>query len=312
MQKRTYPKTIFRKKVLKGLFWTGFALVFFLSVVAMVRVSNFDTNQAEAKQIQPEEKKVNYAVSEGAQSFAQNFARDYFDWQNSDEGIKTRAERLQPYLATGLDKQAGLSFEGMEWNSSLSASQVWNIEDTSKDTALITLRVEQILNKTTSQDSNEDPSEEKSGPHEKYFVVPIQTDGKSFVVHQIPYFNSPPEKPNITSDTSIDENGKIQDTKLQEEITSALNTFLKVYTNGTQEELSYYMKDEDIQTMTGVITFKEIKSLVIKQDGSTNQYKVNATVVFQENQSKAQVVYPYELTLVKEDNRWFVHSIQNQ
>ena len=72
------------------------------------------------------------------------------------------------------------------------------------------------------------------------------------------------------------------------------------------------MKDEDIQTMTGVITFKEIKSLVIKQDGSTNQYKVNATVVFQENQSKAQVVYPYELTLVKEDNRWFVHSIQNQ
>ena len=312
MQKRTYPKTIFRKKVLKGLFWTGFALVFFLSAVAIVRVSNLDTNQAEAKQIQPEEKKVNYAVSEGAQSFAQNFARDYFDWQNSDEGIKTRAERLQPYLATGLDKQAGLSFEGMEWNSSLSASQVWNIEDTGKDTAHITLRVEQILNKTTSQDSNEDPSEEKSGPHEKYFVVPIQTDGKSFVVHQIPYFNSPPEKPNITSDTSIDENGKIQDTKLQEEITSALNTFLKVYTNGTQEELSYYMKDEDIQTMTGVITFKEIKSLVIKQDGSTNQYKVNATVVFQENQSKAQVVYPYELTLVKEDNRWFVHSIQNQ
>ena len=312
MQKRTYPKTIFRKKVLKGLFWTGFALVFFLSAVAIVRVSNLDTNQAEAKQIQPEEKKVNYAVSEGAQSFAQNFARDYFDWQNSDEGIKTRAERLQPYLATGLDKQAGLSFEGMEWNSRLSASQVWNIEDTGKDTAYITLRVEQILNKTTSQDSNEDPSEEKSGPHEKYFVVPIQTDGKSFVVHQIPYFNSPPEKPNITSDTSIDENGKIQDTKLQEEITSALNTFLKVYTNGTQEELSYYMKDEDIQTMTGVITFKEIKSLVIKQDGSTNQYKVNATVVFQENQSKAQVVYPYELTLVKEDNRWFVHSIQNQ
>jgi len=141
MQKRTYPKTIFRKKVLKGLFWTGFALVFFLSAVAIVRVSNLDTNQAEAKQIQPEEKKVNYAVSEGAQSFAQNFARDYFDWQNSDEGIKTRAERLQPYLATGLDKQAGLSFEGMEWNSSLSASQVWNIEDTGKDTALITLRV---------------------------------------------------------------------------------------------------------------------------------------------------------------------------
>ena len=107
-----------------------------------------DTDQAEAKQVQPEEKKVNYAASEGAQSFAQNFARQYFDWQNSDEGKKNRVERLQPYLANGLDKQAGLSFEGMEWNSSLSTSQVWNIEETGKDSALITLRVEQILNKT--------------------------------------------------------------------------------------------------------------------------------------------------------------------
>ena len=87
----------------------------------------------------------------------------------------------------------------------------------------------------------------KGGPHEKYFVVPSQTDGKSFVVHQIPYFNSPPEKPNITSDTSIDEKGKIPDTKLQEEITSALNTFFKVYTNGTQEELSYYIKGEQLK-----------------------------------------------------------------
>ena len=74
MQKRKYPKTVLRKKVLKGTFWTGFVLVFFLSVVAIVRVCNAGTNQAEAKQIQPEEKKVNYAVSEGAQSFAQNFA----------------------------------------------------------------------------------------------------------------------------------------------------------------------------------------------------------------------------------------------
>ena len=132
--------------------------------------------------------KVNYAVSEGAQSFAQNFASDYFDWQNSDEGIKTRVERLQPYLLHGLDKQAGLSFEGMEWNSSLSASQVWNIEETGKDSALITLRVEQMLNKTTHKIQMRILLKKMRGPYEKYFVVPIQNDGKSFVVHQITLF----------------------------------------------------------------------------------------------------------------------------
>ena len=309
MQKRTYPKTVFRKKVFKGLFWTGFVLVFFLSVIAIVRVSNFDTNPVEAKQVQSEETKVNYALSEGAQSFAQNFAREYFDWQNGDEDKKTRVERLQPYLANGLDEHAGLSFEGMEWNSRLSTSQVWHVEETGDDSANITLRVEHILNKNTPQEA---PSEEKTGPYEKYFVVPIQTDGISFVVHQIPYFISAPEKPKITSDTTINETGKLQDSKLQEEITSALNTFFKVYTNGTQEELSYYIKGDEIQTMTGVITFKEVKNLIIKQDKSTNQYKVYATVVFQENQSKAQVVYPYELILLKEENRWFIKSIKNR
>ncbi|WP_338473306.1 conjugal transfer protein (plasmid) [Niallia sp. XMNu-256] len=311
MQKRIYPKTVFRKKVFKGFFWTGFLLALFLSVVAIVRLSNFDTNQVEAKQAQPKENMVNFATREGAQSFAQNFAREYFDWQNSDEGKKSRIDRLQTYLAIGLDEQAGLSFEGMEWNSSLSTSQVWNVEATGHDSANITLRVEHILNRTISQDAEDAPSEEKSGPYEKYFVVPIQTDGKSFVVHQIPYFISAPEKPQITSDTSINEDGKLQDTKLQAEIISALNTFFKVYTNGSQEELSYYIKGDYIESMTGVITFKEVKNLIIKQDQSTNQYKVSATVVFQENQSKAEVIYPYELILLKEDNRWFIKSIKN-
>ena len=43
-------KQYFERKFLKALFWTGFVLVFFLSVVAIVRVSNVGTDQAEAKQ----------------------------------------------------------------------------------------------------------------------------------------------------------------------------------------------------------------------------------------------------------------------
>lgn len=313
MQKRKYPKTVLRKKLFKGTFWTGFVLVFFLSVVAIVRVGNAGTDQAEAKQVQPGEMNDNFAISEGAQSFAQNFATNYFDWQNSDEGIKTRVERLQPYLATGLDEQVGLSFEDMEWNSSLSKSQVWNIEETGNDSALITLRVEHMLKITTTQpDQEKEPAEENAGPYEKYFVVPVKTDGKSFVVHKVPYFIAAEEKPEITSEPSINGNGKLPDPKLQEEIKSALNTFFKVYTSGTQEELSYYIQGDQVQPMTGIITFKEVKELVIKQGESPKEYVVHATIIFQENQSKAQVVYPYELTLVKEENRWLFKGFNHQ
>lgn len=324
MKKREYPKTVFRKKVIKGIFWTGFGLVLFLSVIAIVRVGNAGANATEEKSVEQVTKEENVAAGEGAQSFAENFADQYFDWKNTDEDKKKRVERLQPFLATGLDEQAGLSFEGMEWNSSLSNSQVWNVEETGKDTALITLRVMHTLNKTTPPDpkvveqakKDEKPApeakEEKAGPYEKYFVVPVKTDGKSFVVYKVPYFVAAAEKPEIISDATISEDGKIQDSKLQEEITSGLNTFFKIYTTGTQEELSYYIKGDEIQTMTGIITFKEIKQIVIKQGKSKNEYSVYATVIYQENQSKAQVIYPYELSVVKEEDRWFVKEIKNQ
>jgi hypothetical protein len=325
MKKREYPKTIFRKKLIKGVFWTVFALVFFLSIVSIIRVGNAGANQTEEKPVQQVENKVNLAAGEGAQSFSQNFASEYFDWQNTDEGKKNRVDRLSPYLANGLDEQAGLDFNGMEWDSSLSDSQVWNVEETGEDTALITLRVNHTLRKETPPDpkavekAKKDkkpapkPKEEKSGPHEKYFVIPVKTDGKSFVVYKVPYFIPAPNKPDIVANEPVKEDGKIMDSQVEGEITNALNTFFKVYTSGTQEELAYYIpQGSDISTMKGIISFKEIKDIVIKQGKGKTEYQVYANVMFQENQSKGHVVYPYKITLQKEDNRFFIKELKNQ
>ncbi|AIE61706.1 conjugal transfer protein [Bacillus methanolicus] len=325
MKKREYPKTVFRKKIIKGIFWTGFFSVLFLSVVAIVRVGNAGTSQAEAEPMHEEVKKEeNLAVSEGAQSFAQNFATQYFNWQNTDAGKKDRVKRLKLYLATGLDEQAGLGFEGMQWNSSLSKSQVWNVEETGKDTALITLRVQHMLKKITHPDpkvvkdakkaKKEPPKakEETIGPFEKYFVVPVKTDGQSFVVYEIPYFIAAPKKPEIVVNTTVDQTDKVNDLVLQQEVLSFLHTFLKVYTTGTQEELSYYTQDNLLPSMSGIMTFQEIKNLLIKKGDHQNTYQIFITAVFQENQSKAQVVYPYKLTIVKKEGRWFVKEMKNQ
>jgi hypothetical protein len=324
MKKREYPKTVLRKKVTKGVFWTAFSLVFFLSVVAIVRVSNAGANATEKKPVQEEVKKEeNLAVSEGAQSFAQNFATEYFNWQNTDAGKKDRVERLKPYLANGLNEQAGLGFEGMQWNSSLSNSQVWKVEETSKDTAKITLKVQHLLKKAAPPDPKAveeaaktgkpapQAKEQQAGPYEKYFVVPIKTDGQAFVVHEIPYFIATPKKPDIVANTTVNESDKVNDSVLQEEITSFLHTFFKVYTTGTQEELSYYTKDHPIPSMSGIMTFQEVKNLLIKKGAHPNTYQIFATAVFKENQSKGQVVYPYKLIIVKEEDRWFVKNIQN-
>nr|NKR09492.1 conjugal transfer protein [Escherichia coli] len=47
MKKREYPKTVFRKKLIKSVFWLGFGLVFFLSIIAVVRVGNATVAKVE-------------------------------------------------------------------------------------------------------------------------------------------------------------------------------------------------------------------------------------------------------------------------
>lgn len=324
MKKREYPKTVFRKKLIKGVFWTGFALVFFFSVIAMIRAGNTSAaNKVEQPDIE-QSSKVNLAAGEGGQTFAQDFASEYFNWENTDEAKKNRVERLSHFLANGLDEQAGLAFEGMEWNSRLTGSQVWKVEDTGQDTALVTLKIKHELNRKIEPDPKEvekakkkkkkppKASEETSGPHEKYFVVPVKTDGQSFVVNEIPYFVAAPSKPDITAMTEVDAKGKIIDSDLEKDITGFLGTFFKVYTTGSQEELGYYTAGDDIKSMSNIITFQEVKDIVVKKGKSKNQYVVHATVIFKENESQAQVIYPYELNLVKKDGRWFVQEIKNK
>ena len=324
MEKRKYPKTVMRKKVIKGAFWTGFTLVLFLSIVAIVRVGNANAGATEEKSVEQVTKVENIAAGEGGKTYAQNFAQQYFNWQNTDDAKKKRIERLSPYLAEGLDEQAGLVFDGSEWNSNFVSSQVWKVESVGNDAALITLVATHELQKVTKFTPKQTkkqkkkkikPKEiekiEKSGPYKKYIVIPVKTDGQSFAVYKTPYFVAGPKKVNIQAQAAISDKEKINDTKLQNEMKTFLNTFFKVYTTGSQEELSYYIKDDKIRSMNGIVTFKEVKEFAIRKGDGKNRYKIELTGVFEENKSKAKMIYPYELSVKKEDKRWFLETIKH-
>lgn len=336
MKKREYPKTVFRKKLIKSVFWLGFGLVFFLSIIAVVRVGNATVAKVEEPVVE-EEKPENLAASAGAATFAQNFAKQYFSWDlSSAEGRDKRSQALEKYLAEGLDDQAGLAFgdgeENDQWNSKLTGSQVWQIEDTGQNTSIVTLRVEHELSRKVEvevevevegDDDEDDKTEieikeetETSGPHEKYFAIPIKTDGQSFVVYKTPYFVAAPEKPDIEVEEDLMQEGRIVNVELEEEIKAFLETYFKVYTNGTKEELSYYVKGEEIPSLAGIITFEEVREVAIKAEngdfeGNSDSYEVHATVSFTEDQSKIKVIYDFVLTVQKEDDRWFVSDISN-
>ncbi|PPA68687.1 conjugal transfer protein [Jeotgalibacillus proteolyticus] len=303
MKKREYPKTVFRKKVFKGAFWTVFSLALFLSVVSIIRVANATEGSAAAdEETVVEEEGTNHATGVGAQTFAQNFAENYFIWENTDEGKEDRVDRLSEYLAAGLDSHAGLGFEGMEWDSRINKTQIWSVEETGNDSAVITLRVLQDLRK----------GKEKAGPYEKYFAVPVKTDGQSFVVNQTPYIVPAPEKPELAAESSIDDKGRVNDSALHSEVEGFLNTFFRVYANGEQNELSYYTESNDLQTMDGALTFKEVQKVVVKQGETNEEFLVETLIGFEEKHTKASMAYPYELRIFKEDGRWIVRDIKNK
>jgi hypothetical protein len=313
-EKRTLPPTVLRKRLMKGTFWTVFSLTFAFSGIAAVRSGNSSTVSTAAVE---ESKGVqNLAVGAGAETFVLNFAKEYFTWENTDEGKKKRVERLKPYIAAGLDQQAGLQFEGVEWNSSHTTNiQTLGVEETGENTANIKVRVKyQIKKQIPAAAEGEEPTEEKKD-NEKYFVVPIKTENTAFAVYQLPYIAPPPVKSNIAIETESQEKSaqKVNDPRLSEEMKSFLQTFLKVYTTGSQKELSYYTKDEDIQSLQNVMVFSEIKTLEVYKTDKQDLYEVGLEVIFTDGESKLKMTNKMELELVLgEANRWFVQSIKNK
>ncbi|HEF7293028.1 MULTISPECIES: conjugal transfer protein [Bacillaceae] len=297
MGKREVPKTVVRRKFMKGAFWTALGLSMCFSLVAVVRAGNHE--EVNAKK-QPDKVEMEVQQLVGAQTFATNFAHEYFSWDSSDDAKKKRAERLKPYLAEKLDEQAGLNFEGVEWNSSPGKIQVWDAKQQGKDQVYITVSVQQNLKKINAEDKTETT---------KYFIVPMKTDGKGYVVNEIPYYTNPVEKAKVTEKNDFRET-PIMDSVVKRDIQEFLNTFFKVYTTGTNTELEYYTKDKKIKPLQEVVTYQKIKDMRVIQNG--DGYKIVTVVIVQDNQSKAKYEYPFTLWVEKEKGRWTVSKLQNQ
>lgn len=324
-KKREFPKPTVSKKFIRKGFWVLFGICLFLSVVAIIRVANATNANTTVKQEQPEvvQQVQNEATGEGAKTFSSNFAKEYFVWKTDDP--KERAERLKKYLAEGMNEQAGVVFEeGNTTNSNYMSSKIWKVKETGKDTSDVTLAVTYELAKVTTTTPKPTKKQkkkgiepkpvsktEKSGPFTKYFVVPVKTDGQSFVVYKTPTFAAAPTKPNLDAAPAISDVEKITDKEVVESARSFANTYLKVYTTGTQEELAYYMKEKsNIRTMNGVVTFKEIQDFAISNAKEKGKYKIELTALMEENSSKTKMVYPFQLTVFKKSDQWILEKIE--
>jgi Conjugative transposon protein TcpC len=292
------------RKILKISLWT---LVIFWTLGSLrgftlaAKVNSLPNQQ----QVETKVEKENFAVSVGAQKFAENFLREYFTWNK--DNYQERVDRLKPYLRKGIDEQAGLKFDSLTGNSSPEKTELWQVSESGDKTSEITFRVTHTIKtmaETQDEQGNITQTEQATGPFEKWIEVSVITDGTTFLINGIPTFTSKPPEANISPLQSETEHASVVTSEVKKEITEFLNTFYKQYSTGTIEELEYLTTDKTVRPLDGTIVFNQIEDLLILEK-KENGYLIKTKAIFTENQSKAQLIQNHSMIVSKaEDDRW--------
>ncbi|EJW14347.1 conjugal transfer protein [Paenibacillus alvei] len=293
--KRNAPKSLTPKKLSRMCFWIFLLYVGMASTVALSRSAPSITID-DIKNINTE----NPALTAGAESFAHNFAYQYFSWAPDRQAVEERRVRLDPYLARDVDRQAGVVTSDLVSSSKLVKSQVWSKKKVADDQAELTLRVQYI----TTVGKN-------AVTQLKYFVVPVVAKGENFLVYDIPRFVKPPD-PITFEKNDTNQLASESDRELVREVGTFLESFFKIYATGTQEEIKYFSRGE-IEGLQRELSFSKIDDInvyAVDKESKKNTYFVKTKVKFIDK-DQTVFTYPFEMRIQKEAERWFVVELKN-
>ncbi|MBD7939645.1 conjugal transfer protein [Cytobacillus sp. Sa5YUA1] len=296
-------------------FWILFGLMLFVVGVNMVQPSS-STSQAAM----PTEKEENDSVKPEALQFAENFVKEYFTWGIGDDANNGRQERLSAYLAKGIDEQAGLDVDSLEYSSKLLDSEVRKVEELGENKAYITFLVKQELSKTVEKEVEvPDPKDKKkkikkkeketeTKQSQKYFVVPVGFEG-NYGIYELPKFTFLNEgtQLEVKSETDLK---PVSDNGVEQSVKDFLNTFFGSYAVDPIEKLSYVLEDPSVNSgLNGSLEFVEVKDSKVYLGKKDGQYQVNANVIFKDPESQSQFTTEYTLLVEQQGSRFTVMKL---
>lgn len=223
------------------------------------------------------------------ESYVESFASEYFSWQQSQESIDKRNERLKHYLTEDLQLlNADMVRVDIPTSSAVRKVQIWNVSEVNDTDFKVLFSVEQQLIE----------SEAKKNVLSTYAVVVHMDKAGDMVIVQNPTMNSKPEKSNFKP-KQVESDGTV-DAMMSEEINSFLETFFKLYPKATDKELAYYVSNNALPTINKDYVFAELINPVY----TMNDNKVTAvvTVKYLDQETKVTQFSQYELVLEKAEN----------
>lgn len=304
--KRDYRKGLKYAVIILVIFWTLGAMRSFTAISRIAAIT--DEPKQEVKK-----EAANFAAGPAAENFTEKFLRHYFTWSGKD--IQEREERLEPYLLEGIDKQAGLRFGPETPAANVYTTELWDIEETGKNTSNLTYKVQyktKHIEKEVKKEKKKDKVIEKQvekGPFTKWVQVSIITDGQNFKVKSTPVFVAAPDAAIIPIEKEMETDPKSADAKTEDAIHAFLQTFFKQYTNGTREELQFLTTDTTLKPIGENLSFEKIEELNVREKSKNGTYEVKATPIFKDSNTNAQMAQDFMLTVFEKDGKWQVKTI---
>ncbi|MCT1903519.1 conjugal transfer protein [Oceanobacillus sojae] len=235
----------------------------------------------------------NHIVDTAAiESFARNFVKDYYTWENEAEALEERIEKLTDYLTEELQTlNTDMVRDDIPTSSTVQNINIWSIAEETENTFLVVYSVQQKI--TEEKDSTLTSA--------TYRIVLHQDEQGNVVIIQNPTLWDKPKKSHFTPD-QVESDGTVE-SDTAEEITLFLETFFASYPTATEQELAYYVKNNALPPIEKDYTFSELVNPVFQEQD--NQIKVWVTVKYLDEETKAIQLSQYELTLEKDIN-WII------
>lgn len=235
----------------------------------------------------------------GVWVFVRNFIWQYYTWDNSKGRIAARAEAVNAYLTPELQElNKDAVREDIPVKSSVSDMQVWSI-DYVTDSAVDYSEYDVVYSVTQAITDGDGTDKVTS-----CYIVRVHEDADgSMVIIKNPTICAAPGKSDyqpeaIASDGSVDAGTRA-------EALEFLESFFALYPGATNQELSYYVRDNCLEHVEGDYIFAEIVNpLMVMEDD--NIIRVSLAVKYLDNATKMAQISQYDLGLSKVNGNWVI------
>lgn len=225
----------------------------------------------------------------GIENFVKNFCKAYYTWDNSKETLEKRTASINGYLTEELQVlNADTIRTDIPTSSTVSDVLIWNVEQSGNDEYEVLYEVVQSIKE----------GDQTRSVRSSYMVtVHVDTQGNMIIVQNptlAPMMETSDYEPKAV------ENDSQVDADTFSDATAFLETFFKLYPTATEKELAYYVEENVMEPVQREYQFAELINPVFTKDGEN--IKVNVSVKYLDNLTKAEQISQYELVLHKDSN----------